>query len=82
MPGLDGYQVLDLLKGDPATQSIPVVILSSQSLTLAERARLTAAHAILAKEFLGRATARDEICALLKAAGVLEGVAAEAAPNA
>ncbi len=31
MPGLDGYQVCEALKADPASRDIPVVFLSSQS---------------------------------------------------
>jgi signal transduction histidine kinase/CheY-like chemotaxis protein len=72
MPGLDGYHVLEILKGDAATRDIPIVIVTSQSLNADERRRLEAgAHTILPKEFLGRTTARDEICAVLRAAGVL-----------
>ena len=40
MPGANGFQVLEDLKGDPETARIPVVIYSSRSLTGAERERL------------------------------------------
>jgi CheY-like chemotaxis protein len=32
LPGMDGYQVLDQLKGDPATAHIPVVALTAQAM--------------------------------------------------
>jgi DNA-binding response OmpR family regulator len=31
MPGLDGYEVLQRLKGDPATQRIPVIMVSAKA---------------------------------------------------
>ena len=29
MPGMDGYQVLEVLQGDPATRSIPVIFVTA-----------------------------------------------------
>jgi threonine synthase len=40
MPELDGFALLDLLKRDPETSHIPVIVLSGMSLTHADRARL------------------------------------------
>lgn len=53
MPVVSGFEVLEQLKADPATRSIPVIILSSKSLTGEEKQYLaTRAQAILAKETL------------------------------
>jgi len=40
MPELDGFGVLEAMRNDPATQRIPVVILTAQVLTEADMARL------------------------------------------
>ena len=40
MPDVDGFEVLDALKSDPGTADIPVVILTSKSLTPQEKDRL------------------------------------------
>ncbi|HNT75494.1 MAG TPA: substrate-binding domain-containing protein [Anaerolineae bacterium] len=40
MPELDGFGVLDAMRADPATQNIPVVILTAQVLTEEDMARL------------------------------------------
>ena len=40
MPEVDGFQVLDELKRDPTTESIPVVVLTARSLTREEEDRL------------------------------------------
>jgi CheY-like chemotaxis protein len=48
MPDLDGFAVLEHLRADPATAAIPIIILTSQSLTLHEKARLHGAMAYLA----------------------------------
>ena len=40
MPELDGFGVLDAMRDDPATQHIPVVILTAQTLTDEDMARL------------------------------------------
>src|SRR5262249_2267449 len=53
MPGLSGSEALRRLKNDPSTSEIPVIIVTSQSLTTAEREELMArARAILSKENL------------------------------
>jgi CheY-like chemotaxis protein len=48
MPDLDGFAVLEHLRADPATAAIPIIILTSQSLTPHEKARLHGAMAYLA----------------------------------
>ena len=52
MPILDGYAVLDALSHDPATRDLPVVVVTSAVLGLAERRRLVDAAAVLAKDGL------------------------------
>lgn len=50
MPGISGFDVLDQLKADPATQNIPVVICTSYVLTEPERRHLgEQARAIVSK---------------------------------
>ncbi|UCF93230.1 MAG: response regulator [Desulfobacterales bacterium] len=40
LPDMSGYEVISALKADPATQNIPVVVLTAQSLGPAERTKL------------------------------------------
>lgn len=47
MPGIDGFDVLAQLKGDPQTAGIPVIINSARRLTAEERRWLTARTALL-----------------------------------
>jgi signal transduction histidine kinase/CheY-like chemotaxis protein len=55
MPGTDGVAVLRLLKDDPATSDIPVVVVTSRVLDDAEtRELLTMAAAVLPKEAVSR----------------------------
>ncbi|QKW24029.1 response regulator [Kitasatospora sp. NA04385] len=49
---VDGYQVTADLRADPALRHIPVVILTSASLSAADRARLSHARAVLPKSGL------------------------------
>ncbi|MFC8722404.1 ATP-binding protein [Kitasatospora sp. NPDC057198] len=49
---VDGYRVLAELRADAALRRIPVVILTSASLTAADRARLSHARAVLPKSGL------------------------------
>lgn len=52
MPDLSGIEVLDRLKSDTATQSIPVVICTSKVLNHEDRQRLNRAVTIISKETL------------------------------
>jgi signal transduction histidine kinase/CheY-like chemotaxis protein len=53
MPGISGFEVLNQLKSDPATQNIPVVICTSYALTPQEREELgDRARSILNKQDL------------------------------
>lgn len=69
MPGTPAFDVIDELKGDPATRDIPIVVHTSKSLDEAERMRLARDTAsILPKESLTRELAIGRIRdALLKA---------------
>ncbi|RKE17362.1 ATP-binding protein [Streptomyces sp. TLI_171] len=46
---VDGYRILAELRADPALRQLPVVILTSASLTAADRGRLAHARAVLPK---------------------------------
>lgn len=62
MPGLSGFETLTRLKSDPLTSETPVVVITSQVLTSAEREELmTGAHAILSKEGLSQARLLEAI---------------------
>jgi CheY-like chemotaxis protein len=53
LPVIDGFEVLEQLKSDPVTHSIPVIILTSKSLTVEEKQRLaTRAQGLLTKDTL------------------------------
>jgi signal transduction histidine kinase/CheY-like chemotaxis protein len=55
MPGMNGFEVLQQLKSDPATQDIPVIIFTSKELEEEDRLRLSAdATAILFKQSTSR----------------------------
>ena len=80
MPGMTGFDVLKQLKADEATAAIPVVIVTSRSMTVEERSFLDQnADGILSKDFLTRPDAGEVIRQALSAAGVqLESEPAEA----
>jgi signal transduction histidine kinase/CheY-like chemotaxis protein len=40
MPGMDGFEVVEALRADPSTKSVPVVILTSKSMTQQDKERL------------------------------------------
>jgi CheY-like chemotaxis protein len=62
MPGLDGFAVVERLRGDPATASIPIVILTSRGMDPEERARLNGQISHLARKGTFE---RDEFVALV-----------------
>ena len=60
MPDISGFEVLSLLKADPATQMIPVAIVTSLDLSESDRQKLARqACAILNKSELSRARIED-----------------------
>lgn len=67
MPELDGFSVLDALKEDPQTSSIPVIVVTAKDLTREERGRLQGRiHTLMQKgEFLND-DLLDEVTSLLK----------------
>jgi CheY-like chemotaxis protein len=40
MPGMDGFEVVEALRADPDTKTVPVVILTSKSMTQQDKERL------------------------------------------
>ena len=40
MPGLDGYEVVAELKANPGTSNVPILVLTGQQLTQADKSRL------------------------------------------
>jgi CheY-like chemotaxis protein len=66
MPEMSGFDVLAQLKQDPATMDIPVVVLTSKSLSEEERRRL-APHAlqVLSKQALADGAAVGQLRAAL-----------------
>ena len=61
LPGMTGYDVLETLKGDPATSEIPVLVLTAKSLRAdRERSQGMGAAGFLTKPFLP-----DELCEMV-----------------
>ena len=50
MPQVDGFAVVERLRADPVTATIPIVILTSKNLTADEKARLNGEIACLARK--------------------------------
>ena len=72
MPVVSGFDVLSALRADPATDRLPVVVLSAKSLSPVERARLAEnAQAVLSKRAVGNRKLLDQVFALLGATSVL-----------
>jgi len=67
MPEVDGFAVLDALKADPETSSIPVIVVTAKELTPQEEVRLKGRiHKLMQKgEFMNDELA-DEVRALLR----------------
>jgi CheY-like chemotaxis protein len=70
MPDLSGFEVLELLKSDPQTQEIPVVIHTSQELGSQDRALLHAAVDIVPKQSGSRELTSARIAEALTRAGL------------
>jgi CheY-like chemotaxis protein len=71
MPEMTGFEVMARLKEDPATTDIPVIVLTSKTLSDDER-RLLAPHAlrIISKDTLARTDRTDDLREALAAAGL------------
>jgi CheY-like chemotaxis protein len=71
MPDMSGFEVLARLKEDPMTTDIPVVVLTSKSLS-SEEQRMLSPHAasIVSKETLSRSDSADHLIQALTAAGL------------
>jgi CheY-like chemotaxis protein len=41
MPDIDGFKVIDALKGADATRHIPIIVLTAKELTVRDRERLS-----------------------------------------
>jgi signal transduction histidine kinase/DNA-binding response OmpR family regulator len=66
LPGLNGFDILDELKADPRTQTIPVVIITSKLLSNSEREELAArVDAVLYKSELGDTPVKSLFTGLL-----------------
>ena len=50
MPGVDGFAVVERLRADPATAAIPIVILTSKTMTREEKERLNGQISYLARK--------------------------------
>jgi signal transduction histidine kinase/CheY-like chemotaxis protein len=70
MPDLSGFEVLGMLKSDPETQKIPVIIHTSQQLGSEDRVLLKAAVDIVSKETGSRDVAGSRIAKALGRAGL------------
>lgn len=70
MPDLSGFEVLNILKGDPDTREIPVVIHTSQELGSHDRALLNAAVDIVPKDSGSRELVGLRITEALSRAGL------------
>jgi CheY-like chemotaxis protein len=68
LPDIDGWEVLDQLRGDPATQALPVVVAS----ILDEKSRGLAAGA---DEYLIKPVGRDDLLGALRRVHALPGTA-------
>jgi CheY-like chemotaxis protein/anti-sigma regulatory factor (Ser/Thr protein kinase) len=70
---MTAFDVLDVLKADPRTRPIPVIVVTSHALPAEDVARLAQhTEAILSKEHLSRELAINRIRDALRAAGIRE----------
>lgn len=70
MPGMNGFEVLEKLKSDPATCQIPAIVLTSKDLSAAECDRLSEAAAIISKQKKSRKQAAAQIANALIEVGI------------
>jgi len=73
MPEMNGFEALRRLKAEPAVRGIPVIVVTSQILSNAERAELLASSAgIMQKEILGHRDVADMVRRVLSEQGPRE----------
>ncbi len=71
MPGMDGFEVLNRLRADARSRSLPVVVVTSKRLTPNERSLLVQHEAVLlTKDTLSRPEATADIRRALAGAGL------------
>jgi CheY-like chemotaxis protein len=74
MPGMDGFSVLEQLHENPATATIPVVIVTSQMLMPGRETVLAYASAVLKKDELSQRSLQQALIeAGFASVGVAEG---------
>lgn len=67
MPELNGFQVLSLLKDNPRTQHIPIIVVSAKDITADERKQLNAqARAVYQKGSLSPMAFVDQVVSVIK----------------
>jgi CheY-like chemotaxis protein len=68
MPRIDGFEVLQAVRGQPSTRDLPIVILTAKDLTDEDRQRLARnAERVILKQALRIEDLRDEVRSLLAA---------------
>jgi CheY-like chemotaxis protein len=83
MPGLTGLEILESLRRDERTRTVPTLVITSKVLGSTERSAIEAAGAgVVSKEVLGRADALAEVGASLRQAGWAGSLPASAAAPA
>jgi signal transduction histidine kinase/CheY-like chemotaxis protein len=50
MPGIDGFEVVERLRGDPLVADVPIVVLTSKDMTAADHERLSGRISLLAQK--------------------------------
>lgn len=69
MPGMDGFEVLNRLEASPATQAIPVIVITASRLEARDRHRLEQrVVAVLSKEMTSRQASQAQLLAALERA--------------
>ncbi|MBA2480692.1 MAG: response regulator [Planctomycetes bacterium] len=71
MPQLSGYDVLDRLKGDPLTKSVPIIVYSATSMDEMVISRLAKADGVLSSRGAGPLTSRELTRNALQKIGLL-----------
>jgi signal transduction histidine kinase/CheY-like chemotaxis protein len=66
MPGMSGFEFLDRVKQDPALAELPVIVLTSTTPQLEERALLGGASLIISKSDLASGSLTDAIAGVLR----------------